>query len=265
MNRLLLIVAAIVALSACSTTPYEPVYINDHGDYYIAETEQSSGYLVYEPVIMRYYGFNAWWYDPWFYSPYYAFYNRYYWPYHAVGWYSPWHFDPWYGPWPGHAYAWHGGYGGYGHPGRWVRRPSSVPPGDLLDENGNLPAPLKPVRLDPEQTPGLADSLDRLYHERESMQRGRMAYRPGSPEFPASLNPRIRSQEAARVKLTREPVKIDSRKLRTVKPMAWPESRGVIGSRPAFPSAPTVRSAAPLPRSKPAPVSRRRPALLDRD
>jgi hypothetical protein len=241
------------------------VYVNDHGGYYIAETEQSTGYYVYEPVIMRYYGFDPWWYDSWYYSPYYAFYNRYYWPYNAIGWYYPWHFDPWFGPWPGYAFAWHGGHGRYGHHGGWVRRPSALPPTDLLDENGDLPAPLKPVRMNPGETPGLNDSLDRLYREREAMQRGRMAYRPGTLEFPASREALARSQDPARLKLTSEPVKIDRRKLRAVKPVTWPESRGVIGARPVFPAAPSVRSAAPASRSTPAPVSRRRPALLDRD
>lgn len=224
--KVLAIVAAVILLSACSTTPYEQVYVSDHGDYYIAETEESNGYYVYTPVIMRYYGFDPWWYDRWFYSPYYSFYSRYHWPYHVARWY-----DPWYGGWHGYAAGYGGYHRGYGRHVAWVKRPTALPPTELLDEKGELPSPVNPIRANP----GLEDSLERLYRDQEIMQRGRLAYRPSALEGPVNRSMMLKNPPAGYAKLTNKPIKIDSRKLKAVTPATWKQSRSVFESR-SYPS-----------------------------
>ena len=221
MKKILFIVATVLGLSACSTTPYEKVYINDGGNYYISETSASNGYYVYEPVMMRYYGFNPWWYDSWFYSPYYAWYGHG-WPYYDPRLYRP--------RYP-HGFAYHRGwgYGGYAFWPIYVHRPAAgMVPDAKPDEKGNLPSPLRPVTM----RPGMERVLDAAEREHKLMNRGRMAYGSRWLEQPASRDLVLGKSAAGSYKLTQKPIRIDSRKLPRSRPAGW----GDYGSNRGFSS-----------------------------
>ena len=85
-------------LGGCATQSFEPVYINDQGGYYLAETGTSSAYTgAYSMPSPRHMGFSGWWFDPWFYGPpLFTYYSPYQYPYYFFTGYSPSFYHPGY-------------------------------------------------------------------------------------------------------------------------------------------------------------------------
>jgi hypothetical protein len=92
--RVLIAIALAALLSACAT-PYYPVYVNDSGDYYIAETESTNYYYTnfVTDGSLGYIGMYPWWE--------FSYYSPYFYPYH----FAVWH--------PGSYYRHRGWYSGY--------------------------------------------------------------------------------------------------------------------------------------------------------
>ena len=91
-----LIQILLLALLVGCASPYYPVYVNNEGDYYIAERATNESY---------YYGTGSY---PWWISGYppqtFAYYSPYFYPYYFSVWYPP-SYRPYYG--------FYGGYYGY--------------------------------------------------------------------------------------------------------------------------------------------------------
>ena len=90
-----LISILLLALLVGCASPYYPVYVNDEGDYYIAE----------RATVQPYYGAG---YYPWWLSGYppqtFAYYSPYFYPYYFSVWYPPGYWYPPYLYHPHHRY-----------------------------------------------------------------------------------------------------------------------------------------------------------------
>ena len=90
-----LILILLLALLVGCASPYYPVYVNDEGDYYIAERVTDGPY----------YGTG---YYPWWLSGYppqtFAYYSPYFYPYYFSVWYPPGYWYPPYRHHPHHRY-----------------------------------------------------------------------------------------------------------------------------------------------------------------
>ena len=93
--KTLIQIVLLAVLVGCAS-PYYPVYVNNEGDYYIAERATNESY---------YYGTGSY---PWWISGYppqtFAYYSPYFYPYYFSVWYPP-SYRPYYG--------FYGGYYGY--------------------------------------------------------------------------------------------------------------------------------------------------------
>ena len=102
-----LIQILLLALLVGCASPYYPVYVNDAGDYYIAERATEGPY----------YGTG---YYPWSLSAYppqtFAYYSPYFYPYYFSVWYPPAH-SPYYGILGGNYPYWRPSYPNLRHPG----------------------------------------------------------------------------------------------------------------------------------------------------
>ena len=135
-----LIQILLLALLVGCASPYYPVYLNDAGDYYIAERATEGPY----------YGTG---YYPWWLSAYppqnFAYYSPYFYPYYFSIWYPPG-----YRPY----YDFYGGYYGYWCP-PYLNRPHHRYPG----ENRIVVSPVLPPVTDGGQVvtyPGLPVNRD---------------------------------------------------------------------------------------------------------
>jgi hypothetical protein len=134
-----LIPILLLALLVGCASPYYPVYVNDEGDYYIAERVSDGPY----------YGTGNY---PWWVSGYppqtFAYYSPYFYPYYFSVWYPP-VYRPYYG--------FHGGYYGYWYPPYQNHRHHRYPRQSRIVVNPVLP----PVVA----YPGLPDKRDRVKRE----------------------------------------------------------------------------------------------------
>lgn len=125
--KLLIAIALACLLSACAT-PYHSVYVNDSGDYYIAETESTNYYPNFAGSgSLSYIGMYPWWE--------FSYYSPYFYPYH----FRVWH--------PGSYYSHHGWYSGY--------YPWWCPP-YRSSSSDNRPVLADNIPLDPDDKPPLA-------------------------------------------------------------------------------------------------------------
>ena len=107
----MLIQILLLALLVGCASPYYPVYVNNEGDYYIAERVTNGAYYDTTSMVLADIGTYPWWisgYPP----PLFVIYSPYYYPYYFSIWHPHGHYP---------YYAWHGGYGAY--PGPSYRYP----------------------------------------------------------------------------------------------------------------------------------------------
>ena len=171
-----LIQIMLLALLAGCASPYYPVYVNNEGDYYIAERATNESY---------YYGTGSY---PWWISGYapqtFAYYSPYFYPYYFSIWYPPG-----YRPY----YDFHGGYYGYWCP-PYLNRPRHRYPGE-----NRMVSPMLPPVIDSRQVvayPALPVNGQRIV----APPRSASAYNRSPAQFsvPAS---RMSSSSAARFSL----------------------------------------------------------------
>lgn len=161
MIRTLAIVVLSALLAAC-VAPYRTVYVNEAGDYYIAETGSASPRVVYlDPGGQwAYTGLYPWWT--------FHYYSPYFYPYHFSVWYPP-HY-PWYGrAYRPHRPGWRPPYRPHHPHDGFVHQPGGAATGSARLPVGGVP--LRRLEADPAV-------LARIYQ----LQRGRDVVRLRAPD-----------------------------------------------------------------------------------
>jgi len=164
-----LIPILLLALLVGCASPYYPVYVNDEGDYYIAERASDGPY----------YGTGDY---PWWVSGYppqtFAYYSPYFYPYYFSVWYPP-VYRPYYG--------FHGCYHGYWCPPYQNHRHHRYPGQSRIVVNPVLP---------PVADHGPVVAYPGLPAKRDLVNRGRKGRRVVAPPRSASAYGRIQAQSS---------------------------------------------------------------------
>lgn len=148
----------LAGLVGCAT-PYYPVYVNNEGNYYIAERSTAGPYYGSNSVMFNDIGVYPWWISAY--------------PPHTFAYYSPNFYPHWFSVWypPGyHPYfGFYGGYYSYWCPPYRLRRIQ-----EPIDQDGIVGSPVLPPIHSASPTPGDPDlwrSMDRAAVNRAFSQR----------------------------------------------------------------------------------------------
>jgi hypothetical protein len=152
----------LLAILAGCASPYNPVYVSDQGDYYIAEAESS--YPYYPPGadalnhVDRYR--NYWWvsgYFPGYSPPLFSYYSPYFYPHYFSVWSPGW----------SHYAGWYGGYSSWCPPYRMRSHDNPGLAGDGARHGAGLPVvyPMPATGVSRDLNPDLWRSSYRTYQK----------------------------------------------------------------------------------------------------